>query len=555
MFPRLMGMETEYALAGYGPARGPSYHDALLSLLLDTARARLPHLNGMRDAGIFLANGSRFYIDAGGHPEMCTPECADPRDLVRYCLANERTLTGLIDAIVPTLPPGSSVGMYKCNVDYGETQATWGCHESYLHRADPEVLHGALIPHLVSRVVYTGAGGFDTTSSGLTFLLSPRVAHIVQVSSDQSTGDRGIIHTKDESLTGRRYHRLHLICGESLCSRTSLWLKFGVTALVVAMIEAGLPVGRDIELVDPLTALRTFAGDPRCRATAMTRDGRALRAVDIQRIYLAAAESNLAAGFMPEWAGAVCAEWRTMLDRLEGAPASVAATLDWAIKHTLFEAHLRRRGLSWESALCWTEVIEEIRRCANLGGTPEQTISLERLIGRRGPMRFTAASLTPLLREHGQAWDRLPHFRAVRRELFELDMRFGQLGPQGLFGHLEDAGVLSSGIDGIDPIDPAVSTPPGGSRARLRGEMIQRLAGGPSRAHCDWESIVDFDRRRILDLSDPFATDAAWADLPSSASNQLDSSGSLAWHGFGREEGLFRLGRERIIRRISLSGG
>jgi hypothetical protein len=555
LLPRLMGMETEYALAGYGPARGSAYHDALLSLLMETARSRLTHLDGMRDAGIFLANGSRFYIDAGGHPEMCTPECTHPGDVVRYCLANERILAGLLDAMGPSLPPGSNVALYKCNVDYGDTRATWGCHESYLHRADPEVLHGPLLPHLVSRIVYTGAGGFDTTTDGLTFLLSPRVAHIVRVSSDQSTGDRGIIHTKDESLTGRRYHRLHLICGESLCSRSSLWLRFGVTALVVAMIEGGLPVGRDLELVDPLAALRTFAGDPACRATTMTRDGRLLRAVDIQRLYLAAAESNLSAGFMPEWAGTVCAEWRSILDRLEGAPASVATILDWAVKYALFGARLRRHDLDWDSALCWTEVIEEIHRCARTGGTPEHNLSLERLIGPRGPMRITAASLAPFLREHGQEWVRLPQFRAARRELFELDMRFGQLGPQGLFARLETAGVLSPGVDGIDPIDPAMSTPPGGSRARLRGEMIQRLSGGPSRAHCDWESIVDFERRRILDLSDPFATDAAWADLPPSAFGPFGSFGSLGWLGFGREDDLLRVRRDRILRRISTSGG
>ena len=49
----------------------------------------------------------------------------------------------------------------RCNVDYSGSGSTWGCHESYLHRCSPRLLPAALLPHLVSRVIYTGAGGFE----------------------------------------------------------------------------------------------------------------------------------------------------------------------------------------------------------------------------------------------------------------------------------------------------------------------------------------------------------------------------------------------------------
>lgn len=541
-----MGLESEYALAGHGPARDSAGPDALLSLLQETARNRLLHLSGMRDAGIFLANGSRFYIDAGGHPEMCSPECTNPWDLVRYCFANERTLSGLLDAMRGSLPPGADLALYKCNVDYGGTRATWGCHESYLHRMDPCPLHEQLIPHLVSRVIYAGAGGFDSTSSGLTFLLSPRAAHIFRVSSDQSTGDRGIIHTKDESLTNRRYHRLHLILGESLCSETALWLKFGVTALIVGMVEGGLLPGRDVELADPLAAFRTFAGDPTCRATAPSRDGRRLSALAIQRVYLAYAESHLGAAFMPEWTERVCAAWRGCLDRLEGAPTSVATTLDWAIKYALFTAHLHRQGTSWEAMLCWTEVIDEIYRCARLGGMTERPVTLEKLIGPRGPMRMTAVGLSPLLREHGEAWDRLPRFQQVRRELFELDVRFGEIGMRGLFSRMDRAGLLSHKVEGVEPIDPATSVPPAEGRAHLRGEWIRHLASARKRAQCDWESVMDYERGRVLDLGDPFATEETWMDFPEYERNAMGPS------GFGLAEDSLRI--RRILLRRHLAG-
>ena len=547
MAPMLMGLESEYALAGYGPARRYGGEEGLVGLLLETARSHLLHLPGAHDTGMFLANGSRFYIDAGGHPEMCTPECTNPWDLVRYCFANERTLAVLLETMRSSLPPGSDLALFKCNVDYADTMATWGCHESYLHRMDPPSLHEQLIPHLVSRVIYTGAGGFDSTSSGLTFLLSPRVAHITQVSSEQSTGDRGIIHTKDESLSGHRYHRLHLICGESLCSETALWLKFGVTALIVAMIEGGVAPAMKVVLADPLAAFRDFAADPTCSATALTQDGRRLRALDIQRIYLSHAERSRGAAFLPDWAGPVCDAWGEMLDRLEGAPTSVATSLDWAIKHALYGAHLRRRGLSWNAGLCWTEVIEEIFRSAPPGGMGERPASLEKLIGPHGPRRLTAAMLSPLLREHGESWDRLPLFQQVRRELCELDMRFGQIGPRGLFAQLDRDRLLTHKVEGVEPIDPAGSVPPREGRAHLRGEWIRSLASGRKRARCGWEMILDYEQRRMLDLSDPLGTAETWTEMPSWGGRSTDMC------DFGFWEDPIARRREIIRRRLTAS--
>jgi len=48
---------------------------------------------------------------------------------------------------------------FRCNVDY-VTGAAWGMHDNFMHQADPRLLPKQMIPHLVSRIVYTGAGGF-----------------------------------------------------------------------------------------------------------------------------------------------------------------------------------------------------------------------------------------------------------------------------------------------------------------------------------------------------------------------------------------------------------
>jgi len=60
----------------------------------------------------------------------------------------------------------------------------------------------------------------ELADGGLRFTLSPRVRFLEREVSNNSTRDRGIFHTKDETLAADGYHRLHIICGESLCSET-----------------------------------------------------------------------------------------------------------------------------------------------------------------------------------------------------------------------------------------------------------------------------------------------------------------------------------------------
>ena len=70
----LFGVETEYAITGLS-AQGTVGRDEILSSLMEVAGRQLVHLPDMCTAGgLYLQNGSRFYVDCGLHPEMCTPE-------------------------------------------------------------------------------------------------------------------------------------------------------------------------------------------------------------------------------------------------------------------------------------------------------------------------------------------------------------------------------------------------------------------------------------------------------------------------------------------------
>src|SRR5262249_33776261 len=128
----LFGIETEYALTALNARGGRMNQAQVLDGLMRSARPALPHPPDELANGMFLANGARFYVDCGGHPEMTTPECTTPWDVVRYVRAGEAILVRLAEA-----PAAGRVAIFRGNVDYSGTRATWGCHESFMHSTSP----------------------------------------------------------------------------------------------------------------------------------------------------------------------------------------------------------------------------------------------------------------------------------------------------------------------------------------------------------------------------------------------------------------------------------
>jgi len=485
----LMGLETEYGLSikGASPRESLDRSKALRAIFrLARERAHLPALN---HRGYFFENGSLLYLDCGNHVEFATPECPSPDEVIRYQLAGERFLSEMAAEITASETTISEAVILKCNVDYSdESHSTWGCHESYLHRGDPEIFPRQLVPFLASRVVLTGSGGFNSLAPDLEFLLSPRVEFLTKAISPHSTYDRGIFHTKKEPLCKSDYNRLHLLCGESNCSETASFLKLGATALVVAMIAGGLRPGDGVELSSPLQAMRTFSRDPLCRQVAATVRGKPITALAVQQHYLACAEAHLGNDFMPPWASGVTQLWRSILARLEqGAPESVVTVLDWPLKLQIFKDRVRRQGFSWD------KVVSRDKRSSKDG-----------LIKKDSTLSCSAKD-----------------FESLREELFEIDMRFSQLGERGIFASLDRAGHLNHRIPGVNRLETAMSTPPSAGRARLRGECVKRFADRREEMLCDWDRLWDPRRNRVLDLSDPFETGERWRKLPE---NEADRS-------------------------------
>ena len=304
-------------------------------------------------ANVILTNGARLYVDHA-HPEYSTPECTNPRDVVKWDKAGEQVM---LDAsrFAEGIPGAAPILLYKNNTD--NKGASYGAHENYLMRRSTPfsdiVKH--LTPFFVSRQVVCGAGrvgiGQDGRDHG--FQLTQRADYFEVEVGLETTLKRPIINTRDEPHADpEKYRRLHVIIGDANLAEISTYLKVGTTSLVLAMIEDRF-IGADHAVEQPVRALRDVSHDPTLKHLLTMGDGRRLTAVQLQMEYLDLAkkyvEDRLGSDADPQTVD-VLARWESVLNRLEEDPMLCARELDWVAKLQLLEQYRDRDGLEWDDA-------------------------------------------------------------------------------------------------------------------------------------------------------------------------------------------------------------
>ena len=509
MTRRPFGIETEFAVSlAEGRATGERI-DPCEELMLG-ARSRLPYLQMDCGGGIFLANGSRLYRDTGGHIELATCEVDSPDDLVRYAAAGDEIVASLAKDY-NAAGPSQRIVISKHSIDYLQPGVSWAQHESFGYGPTRSNLADQMIPHLVSRI-YCFAGGLNPLCPGIQFTLSPRMHIFCKSVSGSTTGDRGIFNTRDESLAGNGTRRLHVICADPLNSQRGLWLRVATTALVVAMTDAGLRPAGTVRLKDPVAALHAFAIDPTFKTQAELADGRRMTLIEIQQQYLRCAIQNQNHSELPEWAGEVCRRWTEVLKLMEQGPAAVEGMFDWSIKYPLFMAHARRRGVDPESFAIWNHCLTSLRDHLRSKSISAE-LSPEIILKRPGILEEHVGFLAGSLAQHRLCWDQVSDVLALRNELCEIDLRFGQIAPPGLYAALQES-LRDRVVDIASGGDPQW-VPPKTTRARLRGIAVRRYTGQLQVA-CDWNYVRKGSR--VLDLSDPLETNARWKSKPPDSS-------------------------------------
>lgn len=397
-----------------------------------------------RSSNVFLQNGARLYLDVGSHPEYATPECDSIHDVVVHDKAGERIMESLVASAEERLEEEAirgTVYLFRNNTDSAGN--SYGCHENYLTRRGDDTDYGAsLIPFLVTRQIYTGAGKVLQTARGAKFSMSQRADHIWEGMSSATTRSRPIINTRDEPhADAERFRRLHVIVGDSNMSEYTTFLKVGATACLLRMLEDPRIALRDMTLENPIRAIREISHDLTCRRTVRLASGRELSALDIQREFLdRALEYADRYGFDPHEMRAL-RMWEHCITRIEDDPMRLDREVDWVIKYRLVEAFRARHGLELSDARV-------------------QLLDLQ---------------------YHDVTQSRSPFYR------------------------LQDRGMVERMCTELE-IDRAVDDPPQTTRARLRGAFIKRATERRRDYTVDWVHLkVNDQAQRTVLCKDPFA--------------------------------------------------
>jgi proteasome accessory factor A len=303
-----------------------------------------------------LTNGARYYVDHA-HPELSTPECADPRSVVVYDRAAELILQRSMEAALRTLPPGQEVVVYKNNSD-GKGNS-YGCHENYL--MDRAVPFGRIVahvlPHFVTRQLYCGAGKVGSEAPGVSiddvpFQLSQRADFFEEEVGLETTLKRPIVNTRDEPhADAQKYRRLHVIVGDANLAEVATFLKVGTTAVVLSMIEDDF-LPREFAFAAPVQALRRVSYDLTLRRPLELNDGTTVTALEVQwelydRARKYAEDRGLDCVGGDEVGSEVLRRWEAVLSGLEVDPMSTSPQVDWVAKYRLLLGYRDRHGLEW----------------------------------------------------------------------------------------------------------------------------------------------------------------------------------------------------------------
>ncbi len=340
---RIMGIETEFGITCTFHGQRRLSPDEVARYLFRRV------VSWGRSSNVFLRNGSRLYLDVGSHPEYATAECDDLLTLIAHDKAGERILQDLVvdaEARLAEEGIGGDIYLFKNNTDSAGN--SYGCHENFLIARAGEFsrIADGLIPFLVTRQLIAGAGKILQSPRGASYCLSQRADHIWEGVSSATTRSRPIINTRDEPhADAERYRRLHVIVGDSNMSQTTTFLKVGSAALVLEMIEAGIPL-RDFTFDNPIRAIREISHDITGRRPVRLASGSEISALDAQMEYYSKAVDFVASRGSDNISERVLDLWGRTLKGVEtGDLSGVDTEIDWVIKKKLIDSYAARNGM------------------------------------------------------------------------------------------------------------------------------------------------------------------------------------------------------------------
>ncbi|MBI2105564.1 proteasome accessory factor PafA2 family protein [Candidatus Woesearchaeota archaeon] len=269
------------------------------------------------DGRVHFSNGDVAYIDCH-HIEFDSRECDNPLELAAADQAIVRVADAIIKKFEKENPQFGNLRLYKNNIALLSSEkntddsqiTTWASHENYQIERRSWERRKILLPYFGTRQVFFAPGNLRSSpiNKGHNkfdgyWELSGR-AHFIECEEGlDTTLNRSVINTRDEPWMDLKYMRLHLLVGESNMFSYTTALKFGLTSLVLRLMEEADDFNPpQIKNLVPLKDKETKKIIPETGAISYItmhphspvemEDGRRMTAFDILEIYLDEAEKR-----------------------------------------------------------------------------------------------------------------------------------------------------------------------------------------------------------------------------------------------------------------------
>jgi proteasome accessory factor A len=305
-----------------------------------------------RSSNVFLPNGGRLYLDVGSHPEYATAECDNLSDLIKQDQAGDRIVEELaVSAEIRLNAEGikGQIHLFKNNMDAAGN--SYGCHENFSvsRKKNFEEVTESIIPFLITRQIFCGAGKWISSSKGANFQISQRAEHMWESVSSATTRSRPIINTRDEPHADPdEYRRLHIIVGDSNMSETTTVLKVATTEIMLRAAELGLLKDK-FTIENPIKTIREISNDLNFRNSFRLSSGREITALQMQNeMYnIVLSMPGLDEILEKPFYRYALNLWRRSLDALESEDYSlVDMELDWMIKRKFMNSYKEKHQLN-----------------------------------------------------------------------------------------------------------------------------------------------------------------------------------------------------------------
>lgn len=355
--PKVLGADIELGNSLTGPYPASNLEAATRVL---RASIRPPFL-GVFQGGLYapaageggrhwLPNGGCLYIDMS-HLEMCLPETASARNHAAALHAMLRIVRSCRRKALALLATGEDL-FVNLHVSDGTAETSWGAHFNVLIERrlfdglfDSRPHRLALLASFVAAAVPLFGQGLLLPEGGTCrYVTAARAHHLGELSGLATTIPfrRNLVNCRDEPHASGRLARLHLIAFDPNLQPIAIFLRAGLTQLVLAALEEGW-FDDQLVLEDPVQAVRTWSESfaPTSGSFRPVRVPRPARdpitLLDWHRRLLEQLQALMDGGRIPPQVVPDGPEILDRFGRLLGYLAdqdveSLAGSLDWALK-------------------------------------------------------------------------------------------------------------------------------------------------------------------------------------------------------------------------------